>query len=416
MRGPLRVVRAAVLRHALAVRRMSIACVVFVVACGARTAVELPGDVASVDASISPDAGTDAPRDAPLSCRGLLTVSFVPTARTQLAVWVEGPGFTTLALTAATARHGIGNRPGAMQMNSGYRWPVGRRESVLPGWAAARLGSGAAPFRRVVFTGRGEGMCSGDPGASILDPYACLSFDPAASSRDGLDAVSCASVFRGDPGRFLTPEDVAAGYAEPFELLDGSGVFRALTLASPYPPRRDLPASLPGHPDAATFAAHALAVMPELDAVTMATPMDGERVTLTYEIPPDWHGGIGAFVEVNTEGDYFGDYVPERLPTPSAPEGAWDAWGRDYGYPYRGQPSVLFEASLAVPPTDRRVPPVRREVVAPSLRGTLDGTTEMVPMDGTIADDPDARRGSGADRLQLVDGARMLVTIEQRCD
>jgi hypothetical protein len=389
----------------------------FVVACGARTAVELPGDVASVDASSLPDAGLDAPRDTPLFCQGILTVSFVPTARAQFAVWVEAPTFTTLALTAATARHGIGNRPGAMQMNSGYRWPVGRRESVLPGWAGARLRSGASPFRRVVFSERGEGICSADPLRSIPDPYSCLSFHRDDSSRDGLDAVSCASsVFHGDPGRFLTPEDVAAGYAEPFELPDGTGILRALDLGSPYPPRRDLPTELPDHPDAANFAAHALEVMPELDAITMATPTEGERITLTYEIPPDWHGGVSAYVEIHTEGDYFGEYGPARLPTPSAPGGAWDYWAQAYGYPYRGQPSVLFEASLAVPPTDRRVPPLSREVVAPSMRGTLDGSMDMIPMDGTIADDPTALPGSGADRLQLLDGARMLVTVEQRCD
>ncbi len=400
-------------------RWMSIASVALALGCGARTGADLPGDAAVLDAPLLDarvDAGVDLPPDAPLFCQGILTVSFVPTARTQLAVWVEGPGFTTLALTAATARHGIGNRPGAMQMNSGYRWPVGRRESVLPGWASARLGSGAAPFRRVVFTDRGEGVCSGDPRSALDDPYSCLSFIREGSSRDNLDAVSCASPFMGDPGRFLTPADVAAGYAEPFELPDGTGTFRALDLRSPYPPRRDLEGDLSRHPDAATYAAHALEVMPELDAITMATPADGERVSVRYAIPPGWHGGISAFVEVNTEGDYFGDYDPAHLPTPSAPEGAWDYWGSAYGYPYRGQPSVLFETSLAVPPTDRRVPPIEREIVLPSLRGSVDASMAMLPMDGSIAVDPGAHPGSGADRLYLIDGARVLVTIEQDCD
>src|SRR6185369_8213984 len=103
------------------------------------------------------DGGADVgATDAATACDAL-TLRFVPTAHAQFAVWAtDGDRFATLALTDATARRGIGNRPGAMQMNSGYRWPYGRRESVLPVWASARLAAGGAPFRRVVFQARGS--------------------------------------------------------------------------------------------------------------------------------------------------------------------------------------------------------------------------------------------------------------------
>ena len=51
-----------------------------------------------------------------------LELTFVPIDRAQIAVWVEredGTFMGTLALTDAVAKAGIGNRPGALQMNSG---------------------------------------------------------------------------------------------------------------------------------------------------------------------------------------------------------------------------------------------------------------------------------------------------------
>lgn len=324
-------------------------------------------------------------------------------------------GFTTIALTAATAYRGIGNRPGALQMNSGFHWPLGRRENVLPGWAGARLASGAAPFRTVVLAdGTSEGFASHVRGTR--DDYFCLPFDADLTRRDGLDAVSCASPFSGDKGRFLTDADVAAGYGEPFEGIDGSGSIRALSLGSPYPPRRDLVRTDDDHPDVATFAAHAREVMPELDAVTMATPAGGSRVSLRWSVPPHVHGGISIHVEVNTEGDYFGPYDPDTLPSPTEPASGWDGWSRDYGYPYRGQPSVVFETSLALPAETPGTPPSRRSILVPERRGTVDSTLAMEPMDATIVDDPVGHPGSGADRLLVVDGARVAIEIVTLCE
>src|SRR6188768_3021674 len=67
-----------------------------------------------------------------------LEFHFKPTARAQLALWVEradGTFVATVRLTDAVRYRGVGNRPGASEMNSGFRWPYGRREGVLPVWA-----------------------------------------------------------------------------------------------------------------------------------------------------------------------------------------------------------------------------------------------------------------------------------------
>src|SRR5262249_51397941 len=106
-------------------------------------------------------------QDAPPVAR-TLEFKFTPTARTQIALWIEKPDGTpegflkTIRLTQAVALRGIGNRPGASQMNSGFRWPYGRREGVLPVWAHRRLRApGATQFKRVIFQDRvSEGLAS----------------------------------------------------------------------------------------------------------------------------------------------------------------------------------------------------------------------------------------------------------------
>src|SRR5262245_22143731 len=76
-----------------------------------------------------------------------LILTFTPTERAQIAIWIEaanGTFLSTVGLTQAVSVRGIGNRPGAAQMNSGYHWPYGRREGVLPIWAHRRM---SAPGR-----------------------------------------------------------------------------------------------------------------------------------------------------------------------------------------------------------------------------------------------------------------------------
>ena len=138
--------------------------------------------------------------------------SFTPTERAQIAIWIEsadGMFRGTVGLTQAVSLHGIGNRPGAAQMNSGYHWPYGRREGVLPIWAHRRLSApGAMRFRGSFF--------SAGPRATPRAPArirrktrtsACRSPREKAG-RDHLDAVTCASVFNSDKGRIMTASDV----------------------------------------------------------------------------------------------------------------------------------------------------------------------------------------------------------------
>src|SRR5262245_8964191 len=109
-----------------------------------------------------------------------VTFRFVPTERPQIAIWLEsadGARFATVRLTDAVARRGIGNRPGAGQMNSGYHWPYGRREGVLPVWAHRRAAApGGLPFPRVIYQRRPEGYVERTCADSTRYGYCCLCF------------------------------------------------------------------------------------------------------------------------------------------------------------------------------------------------------------------------------------------------
>src|SRR5205823_11127015 len=136
---------------------------------------------------------------------GIIELHFTPVHYAQLAIWIErqaGEFLSTVRLTEAVAYRGIGNRPGASEMNSGFRWPYGRREGALPIWATRRAAAaGAKQFRRVIFQSRNSEGAASRTGAApdfSRDDYYCLSFDRSRSSKDALDAVSCASVFNSD--------------------------------------------------------------------------------------------------------------------------------------------------------------------------------------------------------------------------
>lgn len=338
----------------------------------------------------------------------ILEVELYPTRRAQIAVWIEradGTYMRTLALTQAVAYRGIGNRPGAAQMNSGFRWPYGRREGVLPVWAHRRAAApGQLPFRRVIFQDRtSEGWASRSSNDFSRDDYFCLSFQRSASDRDALDAVTCPSIFNSDKGRYVTPSDAGNGYAEPFEPSAGMGVMMPLSLESLYPPRRDVDRCALGgcydHEDVDAFALDTRRAMPEIDAVTMATPPGGAQTALMFTVPDDWENGqYVLWVEVNTEGDYNPTWGPTRFPTPRNPSGTWDSWAMDYGYPFRGQPSVVWRVPFSL---------VHGATLAyatdPFGYGSVEGRDGGIvhAMDTSITDDPRGAPGSGADRLLL---------------
>jgi len=361
----------------------------------------------------APRARADGPDD---EMPRLIELQYVPTGRAQVAVWLERSDRTfvgTLRLTEAVAFRGIGNRPGASQMNSGFRWPYGRREGVLPVWAHRRAASGATQFHRVIFQDRAsEGFASRTSDDSTRDTYFCLSFDESTTRRDALDAVACASPFDSDKGRYATPADVSAGYAEP--QADPEARMAALSLESPYPPRRDVsPCATAGcldHLDLARFAADARAAMPELDAISMATAAAGAPQTLVYAVPdalPD--GDYIVYVEVNVEGDYNANYDAVSYPTPASPDGTWDYWAINYGYAYRGQPSVVYAVVARVGWVGERT--VTAAFGSGSVSGQGADGGRLTPMGPTMTDDATGAPGSGADRLMLGDRAhRMRVT------
>lgn len=356
---------------------------------------------------------------------GVIELRYTPTARAQIAIWLEhddGTFVETLRLTEATAYRGIGNRPGASQMNSGYRWPYGRREGVLPVWARRRAQApGALAFPRVIFQDRAEGRASRTTADHSVDDYFCLSFAKANSGRDALDAMSCASVFSSDKGRYLTSDDVDEGYAEPYESPAAAASMMArLPLTSLYPPRMDVTRCEAGttgagcfdHADVADFARDARRVMPEIDAVTMATPLGASPQSELLSVPPHWPAGrYRIWFEINVEGDYYDGFDPERYPTPLGPSGQWDSWASSFGYPYRGQPSVVFALPIELGRQGMASYAVERAVGRSSWEvwGDDYGGLEDV---GDLSDGQ-GQRGSGADRLlRGADGSRLEAVVE----
>ncbi|MEY4515237.1 MAG: hypothetical protein RLZZ450_7359, partial [Pseudomonadota bacterium] len=347
-----------------------------------------------------------------------LELAFTPTDRAQIVVWVErddGEFMGTLALTHSVAVAGIGNRPGALQMNSGFRWPYGRREGVLPVWAHRRAAApGAKQFKRVIFQDRtSEGDASRTTSDQSTDDYYCLSFTLDTTNRDALDAVTCASVFSSDKGRFITNTDVLAGYGEPMQTEAGAGTKRALSAFSLYPPRRDVTRCVADtcsdHVDVADYVKHARDVMPELDAIARATPQGERRVNWNFQLPSGWdsdHEYI-LYLEVNVEGDYNGPWGPSRFPTPLQPTDMWDSWAKMYGYPYRGQPSIVYSLPFRLDGSDTV------EASVPAGYGSLSGEDgDLHPMDSTIADNPQSAKGSGADRILAMSGSRIALKVQ----
>jgi len=360
--------------------------------------------------------------------RRVVELTYTPTARAQIAIWVEtgdGTFLRTFRLTDAVARRGIGNRPGAMQMNSGYHWPYGRREGVLPIWGHRRLtADDAVPFQRVIFQDRlSEGFASRTSADASRDEYYCLSFNREFSSQETLeaidptvDAMACPTTFNSDKGRYLTDDDVLAGYAEPYE--DEMGVdsaMRVMDTTSLYPARRDLEDfGADDHPDVRDFVDETREAMPLIDAVTMATPAGERRARYQFSLPAEWEDGeYVMYIEVNVEGDHYGSWSKEMYPTPTGE--MWDVWAESYGYPYRGQPTVLYAIPFQLDAFGGVY-----TTTDPEGYGELHGMDgDVRPLDDTIANDPEGMPGSGADRLMMMDGgirASLEVVPTNVCD
>lgn len=374
-------------------------------------------------------AGPAGTQDAPAAPNRRLDVTFTPTDRAQIALWIEredGTFMATVRLTESVAYRGIGNRPGANQMNTGFRYPYGRREGALPVWAHRRHEATGTTFPRVFFWGRvshdgihsGEGYASinQDPsGSNTVDDHFCLSFDQEANA---LDAVTCASVFRSNKGRYVTDDDVSTEYAaEPFHDDEGNSTWRPLSTRSLYPPRRDMGsecANCTDHPDVFRFGEDARAAMPGIDAVTMATLRGGDPYTVRFHVPDDWpNGAYVAWLEIHVEADHNDHYTTERYgppePDPLSGDDFWDSWAHSMGIPGRGQPSMVYRLPFDLLPDGGEW-----STAEPHGHGELHGHDgDVTPLaEAHITDDPADAPGSGADRLRMRDdGTRLSVIV-----
>jgi Fibronectin type III domain len=240
----------------------------------------------------------------------------------QIAVWLQdatGAYVDTLMVTNATARRGIGNRPGRWDFLSGPLFPYGKRLMSLPIWAHAR----GKIYNTVIMQ---EAVCSvGGPGESCLgwhesysspELYFCrplMQTEAQGALGNEVDAITCPTTFHSEKGKF-----------DP-------------TTPNYYPPRSDLTSftSLDG-PDPPTFAA-----INDLDAVAAATPAYGSVYSGTWSVPSTLSpGDYTVMVEVNKEYDSNASNTHPDFTDPNL-----STYGTSGNF---GQPSVVYEIPLHI--------------------------------------------------------------------
>jgi hypothetical protein len=127
-----------------------------------------------------------------------------------------------------------------------------------------------------------------------------------------------------------------------------------------------------------------------------------------FSLPAEWPKSdhYKLFVEVNVEGDYNAPYDDKSYPTPKTPADGWDTWAQQYGYAYRGQPSILYALPLSLTSAGAE------STLDPIGFGALAGEDGAIsPMTKSISNDPAGRKGSGADRLLASDNARLRMRV-----
>ena len=302
-------------------------------------------------------------------------------APSQIVAWVEdasGNYVDTIFITQATGTYGLGNRPGQFDLDSGPRWPYGRRTTVFPIWAHRRAASGAPTWPELIFQDSRDHELSHAVQHSSRDAYYCR---PMMREEPAWDAGTCASA----------------------KVETDKGVLDT-TRISLYPPRNDI--GTPhgyDHPSVAQ-----LAMLNPFDAVSMPTPASGApamiSAPLSYTLPA---GDYVLWMEVSREFDHNATYSEAAYPSP--PGLPWAI----YGEPYRGQPSVLYQVPFTVGPA-----------VATSSTADYAGYGDPNGLDGNVRP-PDATittgvGGSGAERLSLrADGGtpyRLRVTSRTETD
>ena len=304
----------------------------------------------------------------------------------QIVAWIERPDGTfveTAFITRQVGTFGLGNRPGRWDFNSGPMWPYGRRVNVFPVWAhrydAARATASPpynhAPFPDVVFQ-------NGDD-SNLSHPF----------NQSSRETRYCRPLMRVEAGWALADAGTCASMAFTDKGVLGTGT-------SLYPPRADLARTAADHVSVEQYAA-----LNPFDAISGATPVNGEQATVSWAIPSGFPtGDYVMWVEVSREFDHNATYSVAAAP---APVGI--PWA-EYGEPYRGQPSVLYKVAFSIGET---------ETVASTAEyagyGDPTGASGLVrPPDGTISVDV---VGSGAQRLAMTpEGYRVRVTARPEFD
>ena len=313
-------------------------------------------------------------------CRAV-TVDFEPSDKLQIVAWIETAGGTyvdTAFITQSTGSFGIGNRPGVMDTRSGPGWDYGPRLDVFPVWAHRH----GLTFPQVIFQGG-----DGDPGSDATDtdrnmnrPFSQSSSEshfcrPILPTEPMWDAGSCATQVFSDKGKL------------------------SATRTSLYPPRSDVQKTVADSADVDQFAQ-----LDAFDAVSRATPAGGAPFSFAWPMPATLaNGDYQLLVEVSRESDFNATYTESTYPPLDMPYS-------DYGLPYRGQPSVVYEVPFTVGATTSTASTA-------TYAGYSDLDGNLHPPDATITTDTP---GSGASRLELVaDGSgmyRLRVTAAPESD
>ncbi|MBV8756343.1 MAG: hypothetical protein JO257_03645 [Deltaproteobacteria bacterium] len=320
----------------------------------------------------------------------------------QIVAWVEkadGTYVDTIYITAQTGRFGMGNRPGRYDFEGGPMWPYGRRISTFPVWAhrhgktfdVVEFQNAPADPRDCFTIGGGSGADYMQCGENNLshpfnesskEQHYCQPLQQNETKwRTAVDSMTCATAAFTDKGKFT--QAVPAGAPE--------------TL---YPPRTDVARTNNDSPSVSTYKQ----VNP-FDAVSQATPREGEEASLSWAFPQNLaQGDYVMWIEVSKAFDLNSTYNEISYPP------AKGIIYNEYGIPYLGQPSLVYKLPFTVDLTDHTV-------------GTAQyaGYGDPLGKDGNIRA-PDATidsstPGSGASRLQIMtDGNRVRLTSHVELD
>jgi hypothetical protein len=340
-----------------------------------------------------------APAAADNACH-VVDVAFTPTDGLQIVAWVEktdGTYLETIYITRKTGHYGLGNRPGRFDFNSGPppgpgkddMWPYGRRSTLFPVWAH-RHGKTfpEVEFQRIDSV-TGQHTCCGNDNdlsqqfeqSSPENPPYCR---PTVPGENDWDTATCASQSYTDKGIFSP------------------------TKTSLYPPRADVVQQ----PDTDSTSVAMYKQINPFDAVSQATPVGGACARIEWPIPPALSAGSYVmWLEVAQEFDFNSTYNPTSQPPPcggSVMPCTMPAIPYfNYGQPYRGQPSVVYQIPFTIATGETTA-----AVQTYGGYGDPSGASGALhPPDGTITTDTP---GSGASRLMLIAGSSDRVRVMTR--